>query len=340
MTEVAAGIIRRQDGRVLICQRGEGRSNAHLWEFPGGKLEAGESPCECLKRELLEELRLPVERLREVCQREAQGILFHFIEGAAEAEPVLTEHEAFAFVTDREMLGYAFCPADTAVARAMALNAPALRHFFWDFDGTVMDTYPAMTEAFVRMAVRFGVEITHERALSLLKNNLTHALNVIAGENGLDAAGMVPVYREEERETLLRMARPVAGIPEALRELPGRHYLVTHRNRAALDYLDSMGLKGFFTDFVVEDDGFPRKPAPDSLLHLLRRHGLDPAECVMIGDRPLDTAAGRNAGMLSCLLDEEHRFPEDPCELRVDSAWELPGMVCPHMPGMLCPHKG
>lgn len=328
MTEVSAGIIRRPDGRVLICQRGQGRSNAHLWEFPGGKIEKGESPCDCLRRELMEELALPVENLREVCQREAQGILFHFIEGTTEAVPQLTEHEACTFVTDRELLRYPFCPADTDVARAMALNAPALRHFFWDFDGTVMDTYPAMTEAFVRMARRFGVEIAHERALSLLKNNLTHALRVLADENGLDASAMVPVFREEEKVTLAQMARPVAGIPEALRALSGRHYLVTHRDRAALDYLESMGLKECFTDFVVEDDGFPRKPAPDSLLHLVHKHGLDPAECVMIGDRPLDTAAGRNAGMLSCLLDEEGRFPDDPCELRTNAAHELPALLC------------
>ena len=329
MMEVSAGIIRRQDGKVLICQRGEGRNNAHLWEFPGGKLEAGESPCACLKRELLEELSLPVENLREVCTREEQGILFHFIEGTTTAEPALTEHEAFAFVADREMLKYAFCPADTAIARAMALNAPALRHFFWDFDGTVMDTYPAMTEAFVSMAKRFGLEISPEDALGMMKVNLTHALTVLAQAHGLDVAEMIAVFREEERGLLLRMARPVAGIPEAMAALPGKHYLVTHRDRAALGYLEIMGLKKYFTDFVVADDGFPRKPAPDSLLHLVGKHGLNLDECVMIGDRPLDTAAGRNAGMLSCLLDEENRFPDDSCELRTHSAFELAALLCP-----------
>lgn len=329
MIEVSAGIIRRRDGRVLICQRGEGRSNAHLWEFPGGKIETGESPCDCLRRELMEELSLPVEGLQEVCRQEAQGILFHFIEGTTEAEPILTEHEAFAFVTDREMLRYAFCPADTPVARAMALNAPPLRHFFWDFDGTLLDTYPAMTEAFVRMAARAGFAIQPQRALNLMKENLTHALQVVAGENNLDAAALLPMFREEERLTLPRLIRPVPGIPEALRALPGQHYLVTHRDHDALTYLEQTGLKAYFTDFVVADDGFPRKPQPDSLLHLMRKHGLDAAECIMIGDRPLDTAAGRNAGMLSCLLDEENRFPHDPCELRTNSAHELPSLLCP-----------
>ena len=140
---------------------------------------------------------------------------------------------------------------------------------------------------------------------------------------------MAPIFREEERTALLDMIHPVPGIPGALEQLPGRHYLVTHRDHMAVTYLRNAGLDRYFTDFIVAEDGFPRKPAPDSLLHLIRRHGLDPAECVMIGDRPLDTAAGRNAGMLSCLLDTEGRFPEDPCEVRCARAEDLPALLCP-----------
>lgn len=44
------------DGRVLIAQRPEGKQLAGLWEFPGGKVEQGETPEECLIRELREEL--------------------------------------------------------------------------------------------------------------------------------------------------------------------------------------------------------------------------------------------------------------------------------------------
>jgi 8-oxo-dGTP diphosphatase len=44
------------DGRVLIAQRPEGKQLAGLWEFPGGKVEKGETPEECLIRELREEL--------------------------------------------------------------------------------------------------------------------------------------------------------------------------------------------------------------------------------------------------------------------------------------------
>ena len=71
MMRVSAGIIRREDGRILICRRGEGRHNAHLWEFPGGKQEPGEDAAACLIRELSEELSLPVTALREIMRSEA-----------------------------------------------------------------------------------------------------------------------------------------------------------------------------------------------------------------------------------------------------------------------------
>lgn len=53
---VAAGALVDPDGRVLLAQRPEGRSMAGLWEFPGGKVEPGETPEACLLRELREEL--------------------------------------------------------------------------------------------------------------------------------------------------------------------------------------------------------------------------------------------------------------------------------------------
>jgi 8-oxo-dGTP diphosphatase len=53
---VAAVALIDPDGRVLLAQRPEGKTMAGLWEFPGGKVEPGETPENCLMRELEEEL--------------------------------------------------------------------------------------------------------------------------------------------------------------------------------------------------------------------------------------------------------------------------------------------
>lgn len=61
---VAAVALTDKDGRVLLAQRPEGKSMAGLWEFPGGKVEAGETPEFALMRELEEELSIET---RECC---------------------------------------------------------------------------------------------------------------------------------------------------------------------------------------------------------------------------------------------------------------------------------
>ncbi len=65
MTEVAVGILRR-NGKFLLCQRKRGGRYELKWEFPGGKLEAGESVEQCLRRELREELSIEVHSIERI----------------------------------------------------------------------------------------------------------------------------------------------------------------------------------------------------------------------------------------------------------------------------------
>ena len=59
MLHVTAAVIKR-DNRILICQRARDDDYALLWEFPGGKLEEGETPEQCIVREIAEELDLDI----------------------------------------------------------------------------------------------------------------------------------------------------------------------------------------------------------------------------------------------------------------------------------------
>lgn len=324
MIDVSAGIVYDREGRILICKRGEGRKNAHLWEFPGGKREAGESAAECLSRELTEELSLPVTEAAFHSEAVHDGIHFTFLTARTDASPIPTEHEDVRFIVPRDMLRYTFCPADTLVAWQLAFTG--IRHAFWDFDGTLLDSYPAMVRSFTAAAADLGVSVSPDRILALMKENLRHCCEVIGGENRIPAEELIAAFRRHEQDELLHGLPPVDGIPGVLEELHRRgvkHYVATHRDLQCRELLEKAGLLPFFSGFVTQEDKLPRKPAPDMLLHLMRRHGLDPAECVMIGDRPLDTESGLAAGVLGVLLDVEDRFPGEKCSLRIDSPEKL-----------------
>jgi len=69
MTNVVAGVL-RENGRILVCRRRGDQPHALKWEFPGGKVEAGETADAALIRELREELGIEAEPVREILRYE------------------------------------------------------------------------------------------------------------------------------------------------------------------------------------------------------------------------------------------------------------------------------
>lgn len=116
MLEVSAAVI-WQKGRVLICQRPAGKSRGLLWEFPGGKLEPGETAEQCILRECREELGVTLtapQTLAVLCYRypDVTVRLHFFTARIAAGEPTCKEHNALAWAAPEELAGYPFCPAD------------------------------------------------------------------------------------------------------------------------------------------------------------------------------------------------------------------------------------
>lgn len=116
---VAACALVDIDGRVLIGKRAQGKEMAGLWEFPGGKVEQGETPEACLIRELNEELGIVVTHacLAPFAFTSHGYDSFHLLmplylcrrwEGFATAR----EHEAIAWVKTQDLTAYPMPPAD------------------------------------------------------------------------------------------------------------------------------------------------------------------------------------------------------------------------------------
>lgn len=122
--EVVAGVI-TDGGRFLATQRGYG-DYKDGWEFPGGKVEPGESPEGALVRELKEELAVEVNVGEQICTVEYDYPKFHltmhcfFCTLPAGCRPTLLEHEAARWL-DRESLGSVnWLPADVEVVKLLA----------------------------------------------------------------------------------------------------------------------------------------------------------------------------------------------------------------------------
>jgi 8-oxo-dGTP diphosphatase len=115
---VAAALV-DVDGRVLICKRPHGKHLAGMWEFPGGKVDKGETPEACLIRELDEELGINVVEacLAPFVFTSHAYDSFHLLmplylcrkwNGVVQAR----EHEAIAWVKPNRMADYPMPPAD------------------------------------------------------------------------------------------------------------------------------------------------------------------------------------------------------------------------------------
>jgi 8-oxo-dGTP diphosphatase len=127
MINVTCAIIRNEENEVLVVQRGEATDHPFKWEFPGGKLQHGESEEECVIREVSEELsidivicgRLPVV---EYDYGNKQIKLIPFICDTLNELPFLTEHLDYKWLRTDELMAFDFCEADILVEKKYKEN--------------------------------------------------------------------------------------------------------------------------------------------------------------------------------------------------------------------------
>tara|TARA_R110002110_G_scaffold91264_2_gene237587 strand:- start:211672 stop:212079 length:408 start_codon:yes stop_codon:yes gene_type:complete len=126
---VAVGVIVDDQDRVLLSRRSPNAHQGGLWEFPGGKLEAGESVARALSRELLEELGIEVQSssaLLEVSHDygDKHVVLDVHLVWEFSGEPHGAENQPLAWVPLEELPKYAFPAANAAIVEALLAGLP------------------------------------------------------------------------------------------------------------------------------------------------------------------------------------------------------------------------
>ncbi len=122
---VAAVIVR--DGKVLACLRAPHKSLAGLWEFPGGKVEPGESDEIALAREIREELGIDItvgEFIAESVAPAGETMIHlnaYWAETTADGGILSTDHDLLEWLSPKDFSDYEWAPADVPLLRAVSL---------------------------------------------------------------------------------------------------------------------------------------------------------------------------------------------------------------------------
>lgn len=121
------GAVIIEEGRILCAQRGADKSLPLLWEFPGGKIEKGESPKEALQREIMEEMHCKInigDQVEHTVHEYNFGIvhLTTFECRLIKDRPVLTEHEEIKWLLPHELPTLDWAPADIPAIEKLSQN--------------------------------------------------------------------------------------------------------------------------------------------------------------------------------------------------------------------------
>lgn len=180
-------------------------------------------------------------------------------------------------------------------------------NYIWDLGGTLLNNYENSSHAFAAALWQKEERVVlHDDVYAALKVSTAHAVEQYASH----IPEFLETYRKLEAEALVK---PILfeGASELLGTIVNqncKNFMISHRDKQVLDILEAAHISQYFTEVVTSDNGFPRKPAPDSINYLVQKYNLDPKKTVMIGDRPLDIEAGRAAGIATIFFDTQQEY--------------------------------
>jgi HAD superfamily hydrolase (TIGR01509 family) len=179
------------------------------------------------------------------------------------------------------------------------------KHIIWDVDGTLFDTYPAISAAILAAVAEQGVKVDRAIVTQMAMTSLGTTLPTLAKHYKLDHERLYVRYEFFLAGTPLGSQRPFPGVKLLLRQViknGGLNLISTHRPPDSLiPLLKYHRMSSLFADKLTVYDGYPRKPDPAMFNELIKRHKLNRAETLAIGDRDLDLAAGKAAGIQTAL---------------------------------------
>ncbi len=193
------------------------------------------------------------------------------------------------------------------------------RAALFDFDGTLADSFAAITASTNPVRVSFGFpELTEAAVRGYVGHGLDHLMHDLCP--GCDTAEAVRRYREHHPSVMAAGTRLFPGVAETLIALHARGIKLAVCSNKAVAFtrslIDSLGLGDLMTTVLGPEDadGKP-KPDPTMLLVACERLGVSAGDAVYVGDMSVDVLAGRAAGIPVWLVNVGQAGTDDPTAL-------------------------
>lgn len=219
----------------------------------------------------------------------------------------------------------------------MTLDLSRIKALCFDVDGTLSDT----DDVFVHKIARFFPRLLFKdpqrsaRRLVMWIEAPGNALLGLTDTIGLDdeIAALID-WLSRHRKHSSKMFWLIPGVDEMLRRLQG-HYpmaVVSARDeKGTMRFLEQFDLVRYFDTIITGQSAAHTKPYPDPILLAAQRMGVQPQECLMIGDTTVDIRAGKSAGAQTvgvlCGFGEEPELRRKGADLILKSTPELTGVL-------------
>ncbi len=173
----------------------------------------------------------------------------------------------------------------------------------FDLDGTLIDSKRDIANAVHWTLRELGLpQIPDEEIYTYVGNGVRPLILKSVGEHAEDFKKALKVFKDYYQIHLLDHTTPFEGVRELLAHFHAKKKAVfTNKPQYFTDpILKGLRLDHYFEAVIGSDAGFPKKPDPAVIHHLLKQFDCPPGQAMLIGDSKVDIETGKNAGILTC----------------------------------------
>ncbi|HCC06659.1 MAG TPA: hypothetical protein DEP72_00640 [Clostridiales bacterium] len=179
------------------------------------------------------------------------------------------------------------------------------KHFIWDFDGTLFNTYPMIIEIHRQILLEYGINEDMNMILKVIKEKSSkEVLEYYNKKYNITHEMFRKKYFDKDHEAEYeKLSEPQEGVIDVckyIKEKGYKNYIVSNRDRSILRLLENHEILQYFDDIIYAEE-FKKKPSEEMFVYIIEKHNMNKEEVLSIGDRNLDFVPSTKVGIDTCL---------------------------------------